>query len=232
LVTEALAIAEQHVGPLRGARAAVVGAGGMAALVATTLARTGASTVTVVNRTHGTAARLAAAVGGQVAPLSALPGLLSSCDVVLSCTGSVGHVIGADDVVAAGAGARDPPPGAGRPRAAPRRRAAARRPGRRRARGPGHARGAPRRGRRTARPRSPAPVPWSPTRSGCGAARSRRPPSPRPSSRSARRPTPWSPRSWAGCEAGWATWTRPSPRRSSGPSAASSTRSSTPRRCG
>ena len=59
MVTEALAVAEQHVGPLSGARVAVVGAGGMAALVTATLARRGVGAVTVVNRTRSSADRLA-----------------------------------------------------------------------------------------------------------------------------------------------------------------------------
>lgn len=101
MVTEALETAARHVGPLGTARVAVVGAGGMAALVTATLARQGASTVTVVNRTEAKAARLAASVGGVVAPLQALPGLLEGCDVVVSCTGSVGHVVEAADVEAA-----------------------------------------------------------------------------------------------------------------------------------
>lgn len=101
MVTEALDLAQREVGPLVDARVAVVGAGGMAGLVTATLARLGASTVTVVNRTQDKAARLAASVGGEVAALAALPELLAACDVVISCTGSVGHVISADDVVAA-----------------------------------------------------------------------------------------------------------------------------------
>ena len=36
-----------------------------------------------------------------MAALEALPDLLAACDVVVSCTGSVGHVVGADDVRAA-----------------------------------------------------------------------------------------------------------------------------------
>jgi len=101
MVAEALQLAEQHVGPLAQARVAVVGAGGMAGLVTATLARRGASTVTVVNRTEAKAAGLAAAVGGHVVPLSSLPQVLAGCDVVISCTGSVGHVVEADVVVAA-----------------------------------------------------------------------------------------------------------------------------------
>ncbi len=115
MVAEALAVAEAHVGPLDRARVAVVGAGGMAGLVTATLARAGASDVTVVNRTPGGAARLAAAVGGDVAPLDALPGLLERCDVVVSCTGSVGHVLEADHVVGALRARAADPAGRARP---------------------------------------------------------------------------------------------------------------------
>lgn len=101
MVVDALDVAEQHVGPLADARVAVVGAGGMAGLVTATLARRGASAVTVVNRTHDRAAGVAASIGGAVAPLSDLPDLLTGCDVVVSCTGSVGHLIEADTVLAA-----------------------------------------------------------------------------------------------------------------------------------
>ncbi|MGJ7440852.1 glutamyl-tRNA reductase [Aquipuribacter sp. MA13-6] len=101
MVTEALHLATAQVGPLPGARVAVVGAGGMAGLVTATLARQAAGAITVVNRTHDKAVRLAESVGGDVATLADLPRLLRECDVVVSCTGSVGHVVEADDVRAA-----------------------------------------------------------------------------------------------------------------------------------
>jgi len=101
MVVEALRLATAEVGPLGAARVAVVGAGGMAGLVTATLARQGADAVTVVNRSHDKALRLAESVGGSVAPLSDLPRLLRESDVLVSCTGSVGHVLETDDVLAA-----------------------------------------------------------------------------------------------------------------------------------
>jgi glutamyl-tRNA reductase len=95
MVQESLDRAAAVVGPLPGVRTAVVGAGGMAGLVVATLARAGAGHVTVVNRSADRAARLADGVGGAVVGLDALPEVLRRADVVVSCTGSVGHVISA-----------------------------------------------------------------------------------------------------------------------------------------
>lgn len=101
MVAEALDLATEHVGPLADAHVAVIGAGGMAGLVVATVARRGVGSVTVANRTDGGARRLASSVGGRVATLDDLPRLLREADVVVGCTGSVGHVVGADDVIAA-----------------------------------------------------------------------------------------------------------------------------------
>ncbi|WP_336923821.1 glutamyl-tRNA reductase [Aquipuribacter sp. SD81] len=101
MVQESLERAVAVVGPLAAARVAVVGAGGMAGLVAATLSRSGARGVTVLNRSRERAERLAAGVDGVVADLSALPTVLREADVVVSCTGSVGHVVAADAVRAA-----------------------------------------------------------------------------------------------------------------------------------
>jgi glutamyl-tRNA reductase len=72
----------------------------MGALAATTLARRGASVV-VSSRTDVTAARLADSVGGRSAPLTALPAELAAADVLVTCTGATGLVIGTDEVAAA-----------------------------------------------------------------------------------------------------------------------------------
>ena len=104
LVEAGLADAEAVVGPLAGARALVVGAGAMSALAATTLQRSGVAEITVANRTPGRAERLAQAVGGRWLRLSdtdALVAALADTDVVLSCTGAVGHVLEAGVVRAA-----------------------------------------------------------------------------------------------------------------------------------
>ncbi|WP_432486342.1 glutamyl-tRNA reductase [Kineococcus esterisolvens] len=92
LVDAALARARDVVGPLAGRRALVVGAGAMSALVATTVGRAGLDVV-VANRTAERAQRLAAAVGGRATGLDALRAEVAAADVVVSCTGAVGHVL-------------------------------------------------------------------------------------------------------------------------------------------
>lgn len=98
MVDAALDQAELLVGPLGGASAAVVGAGGMAGLVGATLVRREVGGLNVVNRSVERAERLASGLGGAVAGLADLPALLASHDVVVSCTGAVGHVIHLDAV--------------------------------------------------------------------------------------------------------------------------------------
>ena len=73
----------------------------MSSLAATTAARMGAEHIVVANRTADRAARLAAAVGGSTADLSDLAGPVGQADLVISCTGAAGVVIGADLVTRA-----------------------------------------------------------------------------------------------------------------------------------
>ena len=87
--------------PLRGRDVLVIGAGSMSSLAATTAARMGAFRIVVANRTPDRARRLAAAVSGTTADLDDMPGLLAAADLVISCTGSAGLVISADDVTRA-----------------------------------------------------------------------------------------------------------------------------------
>jgi glutamyl-tRNA reductase len=103
LVSVSLDRAEDVIGPLAGRRALVVGAGSMGSLAATTLARRGADVV-VSTRTEAHAARLADGLGGRAAPLADLPAELADADVLLTCTGATGLVIGTDVVAAAMAG--------------------------------------------------------------------------------------------------------------------------------
>lgn len=93
LVGRALEVVERDLGPIRDQRVLVVGAGAMSGLAAHTVARAGAVGVTVVNRTHETARRLADATGGTALPWSALTAAVGEADVVISCTGAVGHVL-------------------------------------------------------------------------------------------------------------------------------------------
>ena len=108
LVVAALDRAEDRLGPLQGRSALVVGAGSMGALAATTLARRGAA-VTVSSRTSGHAARLAERVGGRAAEPADLPAELAAADVLVTCTGARGAVIGIEVVALAMAGRPDRP---------------------------------------------------------------------------------------------------------------------------
>jgi glutamyl-tRNA reductase len=108
LVTAALdlAVSEGAVAPRR---AVVVGAGSMSALAATTiLRRYPEAALTVVNRTPERAERLAAAVNGTAAPLSALPSCLAEADLILSCTGATELVLTESQFTEARAGSVQP----------------------------------------------------------------------------------------------------------------------------
>ena len=98
LVSVSLTRAEAHVGPIAGKRVVVVGAGAMASLAVSTLSRMGVAEVVVVNRTAAKAARLAQQYAGRMAPIEMLCQEIADADVVLSCTGSVGLVLTADEV--------------------------------------------------------------------------------------------------------------------------------------
>lgn len=104
LVETAYAAAAPIVGPLAEARLVVVGAGAMAALVATTATRAGFGSITIANRTYARGEALAFRVGGRAIHLAALPEALAAADVVVSCVGSPGLVVTAGDVAAARAG--------------------------------------------------------------------------------------------------------------------------------
>jgi glutamyl-tRNA reductase len=107
LVSVALDRAEERIGSLDGRSVLVVGAGSMGALAATTLARRGASVV-VSSRTEAHAERLADSIGGRAAPLGDLPEELAAADVLLTCTGATGLVVGVDVVTGAMAGRNRP----------------------------------------------------------------------------------------------------------------------------
>lgn len=101
LVSVSLQRAADHVGPLTGRRAVVVGAGAMASLAVSTLSKMGVADIAVVNRTALKATRLAEQYAARTAPLEALTDELADADLLLSCTGSVGLVLTADEVRAA-----------------------------------------------------------------------------------------------------------------------------------
>ncbi len=100
--------AELPSGPLAGARVLVLGAGSMSALSANTVARQGAGTVIVANRTRERAARLSEClneaydtVRAASVPFPEAAEALAEVDLVISCTGAQGLVLTAEDVVAA-----------------------------------------------------------------------------------------------------------------------------------
>jgi len=96
LVGVGLERAVDHLGPLQGARALVVGAGAMSGLAVASLARAGVAGLHVVNRTLDRAQRLAQGHGGQAHDWSELPEQLATADLVLTCTGATDHPITAD----------------------------------------------------------------------------------------------------------------------------------------
>jgi glutamyl-tRNA reductase len=108
LVDAGLVCATDILGPLSDTRVLVVGAGSMSSLAATTISRLGAAELVIINRTLVKAERLAAATGGLALPLADLEVALSRADLVISCTGALGHVITPETLAAAGGGTTGP----------------------------------------------------------------------------------------------------------------------------
>ncbi len=91
-----------------GARTVVIGAGAMASLAVAHLARGGAASISVLNRTSSNAERLAAEYGATSLPLGALVGELADADLVVSCTGAPEPLVRLADVVTARGGSDRP----------------------------------------------------------------------------------------------------------------------------
>jgi glutamyl-tRNA reductase len=83
---------------LAGLDVLVVGAGAMSGLTVAGVARAGAASIVVANRTPQRAERLAASVGGRAADISGLADLIAAADLVVTCTGAADHVVTADMV--------------------------------------------------------------------------------------------------------------------------------------
>lgn len=114
VVSEALADAALALGGLAGRRGLVIGAGSMGALAAAQLRRAGLGALVVANRTPERAARLAANVSADGLParavgLDEVAGELVLADVLVTCTGAVGTVLGVATVTEA-LGVRDDRP--------------------------------------------------------------------------------------------------------------------------
>lgn len=108
LVELGLAHARQVVPDLTQANVVVIGAGAMSGLAAATVSRTGAGALHVVNRTIERGQRLALAHDGIAHQWDDLPWALAQADVVITCTGSLGYVLGADLVAQARAEREQP----------------------------------------------------------------------------------------------------------------------------
>ena len=98
LVTAALDRAVVAIGPIAGKRAVVLGAGTMASLATSTLARLGAADISVVNRTVANAERLAEEYAARSVQFDRLTFELANADVVISCTGAAGVVLTREQV--------------------------------------------------------------------------------------------------------------------------------------
>ncbi|MDH5277522.1 MAG: glutamyl-tRNA reductase [Actinomycetota bacterium] len=97
LVAVGLQLAARSLEGLSGRTAVVVGAGSMASLAAQSLQRLGVA-VTVVNRTPERASRLAEQVDGRAAAFAELAAEVAGADLLVACTGALGHVVPADVV--------------------------------------------------------------------------------------------------------------------------------------
>jgi glutamyl-tRNA reductase len=99
LVGSALERAAEHVGGLADRHVVVVGAGSMAALTVATVSRAGAASIVVANRTPEHAARLVAQyAGARAIPLAEVGRHGGPVDVLVSCTGAAGTLIGVEDI--------------------------------------------------------------------------------------------------------------------------------------
>ena len=101
LVSLGLDRARTVLGDLDAARTVVVGAGAMSGLAVATLVREGVGDLTVVNRTDARAERLAAQHRVRTAPWADLAPVVGAADLVLTCTGAVGHVLDIDALAGA-----------------------------------------------------------------------------------------------------------------------------------
>jgi len=93
LVSVALDRAVEHIGPISGKRVLVVGAGAMASLAVSSVARLGATDIVVAGRTAKRADRLAEQYAARSVGLAQVTPEIAQADVLVSCTGAAGVVL-------------------------------------------------------------------------------------------------------------------------------------------
>jgi glutamyl-tRNA reductase len=96
LVSVGIDVADGALGGLRGKSAAIVGAGSMSTLAATELRARDIGDLVVVNRTLAHGERLAAQVDGRAMSMGDLAAAIDNADVLVSCTGAIGQIVGVD----------------------------------------------------------------------------------------------------------------------------------------
>jgi glutamyl-tRNA reductase len=102
VVSVALAAAYEALGVTgpENVNALIIGAGSMAALAAASLNRSGVRHLSVGNRTQERAEHLAAQHGGVAVPLGELAAAVDAADLVVTCTGAPGYVLGPEHFTA------------------------------------------------------------------------------------------------------------------------------------
>lgn len=104
MVSAALDRSVGHRGGVAGKNVLVLGAGAMASLAVSTVARENAANIVVANRSLANAERLAADYDGVAVPLSELGAHLAETDLLIACTGASGVVLTAGELAAARGG--------------------------------------------------------------------------------------------------------------------------------
>lgn len=89
----AIVMAEQRAGSLAGKHVLLVGAGEMGSGMALTLADKNAASITVMSRTHETAAEIAGRIDAIVRPFDELGQAMADCDIAFTSTAAPGIVV-------------------------------------------------------------------------------------------------------------------------------------------
>ncbi len=93
IASEAVELACHIFGDINKSSVLVIGAGDMAGIAAQRLKERGAGNLTILNRTHSAACRLAEDLGGTPKPFESLKEELSRCDILITSTGSPTPII-------------------------------------------------------------------------------------------------------------------------------------------